>query len=674
LSVPASAAARRRRLRRTRRRFPLRFAFLLLLIAVFAFGALARRGHTQPPPSSRSKTSGAVAPPALGVSAGPIPGYLLIADRGNDRILLVDNRKRILWHYPGPAGPAYPFAFDDDAFFGPGFKTIISNQEDQHTIQTLSFPSGRLRWRYGHANVHGSTPGYLNTPDDSYELPSGLVSVADAYNCRVLFINHAHRVVRELGQTGVCGHDPPRTLGSVNGATPLPGGGTLVSEITGSWIDAFSPSGRLLWDFQAPVVYPSDPQWLGRGRILLADYTRPGHVLILDGHGRVLWHYGPASGPGMLDHPSLAMRIRPGLIAVNDDYRDRVVLIDIHRRRIVWQYGHTDTKGSSAGYLNTPDGMDLLPTRSALARPALRALLRQAATHPQPARMTAAAPLPIHTARFRLPAPVERTVAVAWQSRILIAGGLDSSGQSAAGVFALDPVTGTLHNLGAVPQPVHDAAGALIGHRLYVFGGGAATSSDAVQAFDVSTRRSTIAGRLPRALSDLAAAQLNGVAYLVGGFDGHTPRPEILATRDGRHFTLAGRLPIGLRYPAVTTAGGRVLIAGGQTATGLSAAVYAFDPVSGHVALLARLGAPLAHAVAVARRNTLYVLGGTDAAGTVMGAISAVDLATHAVAPLTRVIAPRADAASAELGATTFLIGGRSTHTLVTTLEIGGAG
>src|SRR5262245_25367426 len=95
----------------------------------------------------------------------------------------------------------------------------------------------------------------------------GLISVADAYNCRVLFINRAHSVVRELGRAGACAHAPPAELGAVNGATPLPGGGTLVNEIKGSWIDALAPSGRLLWDFRAPVSYPSDPQWLGHGHI-----------------------------------------------------------------------------------------------------------------------------------------------------------------------------------------------------------------------------------------------------------------------------------------------------------------------------------------------------------------------------------------------------------------------
>jgi hypothetical protein len=116
-----------------------------------------------------------------------------------------------------------------------------------------------------------------------------------------------------------------------------------------------------------------------------------------------------------------------------------------------------------------------------------------------------------------------------------------------------------------------------------------------------------------------------------------------------------------------------LLIAGGQTSTGLSTAVYAFDPASGRVALLARLPAPVAHAAAIVRGSTLYVVGGTDATGAPIGAISAINLSTHAVAQLARATSSRADAASAQLGATTFLIGGRSSHTLATVLEIGGA-
>jgi hypothetical protein len=310
---------------------------------------------------------------------GPIPGYLLIADRGNNRVLLVDSRKRILWRYPGAhSRPAMPFRFDDDTFFGPRVDRIISNQEDQDTLQVIAFPSGHLLWRYGHTNRRGAAPGYLNTPDDAYLLRNRLVTVADAYNCRVLFISPAHRIVRHYGTTGVCRHAPPQYLGPVNGATPLADGGTLVSEITGSWIDDIGPNGRLRWSIQAPVSYPSDPQPIGDGRILLADYARPGHALIITRRGQVVWRYGPTSGPGELDHPSLAFRISHDLIAINDDFRDRVVLVSLRTRRIVWQYGHTGIPGREAGYLNTPDGMDLLRTADAQRSPSIRRLIERA--------------------------------------------------------------------------------------------------------------------------------------------------------------------------------------------------------------------------------------------------------------------------------------------------------
>jgi hypothetical protein len=367
----------RRAVRRRRRRR--RVAIGLVLATLIGVGAavglgqagLGQKKAPQAVTTTRSTVARrvqALAPPA------PIPGYLLIADRGNNRILLVDGAKRILWSYPARP-PAMPFRFDDDTFFGPAYDRIISNQEDQHTIQIISFPSGRLLWHYGHVDVLGSAPGYLHTPDDAYLLRNGLVTVADAYNCRVLFISPAHRVVREYGRAGACYHHPPAELGPVNGATPLPDGGTLVSEITGSWIDDIGPNGKLRWAIRAPVSYPSDAQLLGPGRILVADYTTPGRAIIMTSRGRVLWAYGPPSGPGMLDHPSLAMRLAPGLIAINDDRRHRVVVVSINEHRIVWQYGHTDVAGTAPGFLNTPDGMDLLPAAVAQRVPAIRALV-----------------------------------------------------------------------------------------------------------------------------------------------------------------------------------------------------------------------------------------------------------------------------------------------------------
>lgn len=291
-----------------------------------------------------------------------LPGYLMIADRGNNRILIVNPARKIVFKYPGAGGAGRLF-FDDDTFIEPGGAYVISNEEGDHAIVQVNLARRTQQVLFGQPGVPGSDSTHLKEPDDAYMLPDGTFTVADAQNCRILFIR-AHRILRSYGHAGVCRHDPPGFFNQVNGDTPLPSGGVLVSEIEGSWLDEIGPEGRLLWSIQAPVSYPSDPQPLPGGRVLLADYASPGHVLILNRHGQVLWRYGPAQGYGRLDHPSLAMPLPNGDIAVNDDYRDRVVIIDPRTRRIVWQYGHTDRPGTARGYLNTPDGMDFIPAGS----------------------------------------------------------------------------------------------------------------------------------------------------------------------------------------------------------------------------------------------------------------------------------------------------------------------
>jgi outer membrane protein assembly factor BamB len=196
-------------------------------------------------------------------------------------------------------------------------------------------------------------------------LPDGLVIVADIRNCRELFINSQKQVVRQWGRPGRCADRPPEYLSSPNGDTPLPGGDILITEINGaaghSRVVRMRPDGRVVWNVHVPdVLYGSDAQPLPGGDVLIADYSRPGRVVIFNpGSGRADWEYAVPSGPGMLDHPSLALPLPNGNVLVTDDYRDRVLVIDRATKRIVWQYGHTDTPGTAPGYLNIPDGADL---------------------------------------------------------------------------------------------------------------------------------------------------------------------------------------------------------------------------------------------------------------------------------------------------------------------------
>jgi outer membrane protein assembly factor BamB len=288
---------------------------------------------------------------------------LLVADRGNDRLLLLDDTGKVVWSYPSPRAPAPPggFYFPDDAFFIRHGTAIISNQEENDTLVEIAFPSGRVIWSYGHPRTPGVAPGYLNNPDDAYLLKNGNITVADPMNCRVVVIDpRTKEVVHQIGTPADCSHNPPGGLGSPNGDTPLLDGNLLVSEITGSWVDEYTQAGRLVWAVQLPIGYPSDPQQLGPDRYLIADYELPGAIVEFNRAGQVLYRFQPASGPAELNHPSLVELLPSGVFMLNDDYNDRMVAIDPSTGALVWQYGHTGVPGAAPGFLNAPDGFDIL--------------------------------------------------------------------------------------------------------------------------------------------------------------------------------------------------------------------------------------------------------------------------------------------------------------------------
>jgi len=287
---------------------------------------------------------------------------LLVADRANNRLLVLDPTLQVTWKFPSGSLPhdALGFYFPDDAFFIHHGTAILTNQEQNDTLQEIGYPSGKVLWSYGHPKQPGTAQGYLHEPDDAYLLKNGQITVADADNCRVLVINRDHTVAHQIGANGVCTHNPPTSMGSPNGDTPLANGDLLISEINGSWVSEYTPEGHEVWSVHLPISYPSDPQQLGPDLYLIADYSHPGEILEFNRAGQILYRYAPAAGPGMLNHPSLVERLPSGVFLANDDYRDRLVAIDPATGALVWQYGTTDHAGTAPGMLNTPDGFDLL--------------------------------------------------------------------------------------------------------------------------------------------------------------------------------------------------------------------------------------------------------------------------------------------------------------------------
>ncbi|HEX5449596.1 MAG TPA: hypothetical protein VFW85_06020 [Gaiellaceae bacterium] len=533
----------------------------------------------KPPPKPRTDPAW-IALRLPKVPHGPVPGYVLIADRNNNRLLLVSPQKKIVWHFDALRGP-------DDAFFTPGWRSVITNEEFNDTLRQVSLRPQRIVWSYGHAGVAGASPGYLNTPDDAYRLRYGETTVADIRNCRIVTLTPHGKVARVLG--GSCVHDPPNGFASPNGDTPLPDGGLLVTEI-GGWIDRLSASGRLLWSVRSPVSYPSDAQLLPNGEILVASFESPGKIVELTRFGRVTWSFGALSGPDMLNKPSLAVRWPNGMIAANDDYNHRVIVIDPKTKRIVWQYGHSGVPSAAIGYLDKPDGIDLLPAAT-LAHGAL------------PAKKAAESALQI-TRVGTLPQATSRIAAVVVGNRIMALGGL-VGGSSSTQILAGPP--SHLVSVSSLPIATHDDAAVALGTSIYLLGGGQATSSDAVVRISAAGRARRV-GSLGEPLSDLGAATIGNTAYIAGGYTGAKYATGILAFR-GSTPKLVARLPVGLRYAGVAALNGKLYIAGGVTTTGDSNAVYSFDPRTRHVRRVATLPSPVAHEPLAALNGSLYLIG-----------------------------------------------------------------
>ncbi|HZL48254.1 MAG TPA: hypothetical protein VFC30_04485 [Solirubrobacteraceae bacterium] len=300
-----------------------------------------------------------------------LPGPVLIADRDNNRLLEVSPTGQVLWRFPkgGDLAPGESFKLPDDAFFSPDGSQVVVTQEDDFVISVVDVTHPRIVFRYGHPGVPGSEPGYLHNPDDALLTPGGAILSADIKNCRLVVIRPpAHYVTHQLGETGNCTHELGVSYGSPNGAFPMSDGDTVVTEINGDWIDVLGREGRPVTDTHPPgFSYPSDTNEVRPGVFLSVDYTNPGAIETFTAAGRLLWRYEP-TGAGALDQPSLALPLPNGDVLANDDKNDRVIVVDPHTDRIVWQYGHTHQPGSRPGYLANPDGVDLAPPHSLTMR------------------------------------------------------------------------------------------------------------------------------------------------------------------------------------------------------------------------------------------------------------------------------------------------------------------
>jgi outer membrane protein assembly factor BamB len=353
----------------------------LLALTVLFVAAAASGGRSSPhrsAGSSTTTTSGSVATDgnlARGSDPTALPGPLLIADEGNNRLVEIDPHGHVVWEFPRPGdlAPGQTFKVPDDAFFTADAKQIVATEEDNFVVSVIDVARHRIVWRYGTPGVSGSGPNQLANPDDAMMLSDGKVLSADIKNCRIVLLRRGSTTpVRVWGKPYHCPHlAQPLRDASPNGAFPLRDGNVLVTEITHDWvseINLFANPPVTMWDVQPwKIHYPSDTKEVRPVVYITVDYWHPGVIEEFDRTGKVLWFYKP-TGAAKMYRPSLAEGLPNGNVIATDDYNHRVIIVDPTTDKVVWQYGHRGHAGSAPGYLDTPDGLDLAPPFSLLAR------------------------------------------------------------------------------------------------------------------------------------------------------------------------------------------------------------------------------------------------------------------------------------------------------------------
>jgi len=366
----AAAHRRHRRNGRIRLLILLAVAALAVLLIVDELGGGGGKPKSKPPvkPTAHLPTSTGRGPSYFMKGSDPsvLPGNVLIADWGARRLLVVSPQGQIVWSYGVKS--LYGSQFNPDyAFFDAAGDTITITEESHSIVEQLRVAKPKLVYRYGHYDRPGSKSDYVHDPGTAITLSDGTIVAADIRNCRVSILHPpSHFHVHNLGHVGHCVHSPPHHYDNPVSAFPLRGGGLVITELSGE-VDLLDAAGKLKAAFPAPgFKRPFATNMTPQGDLVAVDHTKPGGVEIFSTHGKLIWRYAPKLGQRELFDPSMAIVLPNGDVLVSDDYDNRVIVIDRHTQRIVWQYGHLHRRSAANGYLYLPVGVDLVHPNSLL--------------------------------------------------------------------------------------------------------------------------------------------------------------------------------------------------------------------------------------------------------------------------------------------------------------------
>ena len=71
---------------------------------------------------------------------------MLIADKGNNRLVVVNPQGQLLWQWPQPGDlvPGQTFRIPDDAFITPDGKDVIATEEDDFVVTEIDIATRKI--------------------------------------------------------------------------------------------------------------------------------------------------------------------------------------------------------------------------------------------------------------------------------------------------------------------------------------------------------------------------------------------------------------------------------------------------------------------------------------------------------------------------------------------------
>ena len=219
------------------------------------FGTFTLLSGTGTPPSN----------PALPGCSTPVTGC------PDNRVMIVDSEGDIIWQY-GQAGVT---GADANQLNTPVHSVFLSGFPNQHRdFYIMITDQGNQRiivvnlerqivWQYGLTGVSGSGPNQLNNPNSAELLENGHVLIADENNNRVIEVTTDYQIVNQFTAGG--------TVSGAAFASRLTNGNTLITDSNNNRAVEVDPKDAVVWQYVTNTQPGSNPNPLPTRAIRLRN-------------------------------------------------------------------------------------------------------------------------------------------------------------------------------------------------------------------------------------------------------------------------------------------------------------------------------------------------------------------------------------------------------------------